>query len=166
MNFFKKCDVTCSWTPSLCHKLLHLLGPHPLERDVLYGRPRTDRFPPNILDKSTPVNMSLSEALPTTSLIYSVGVNTPKRCRQLRVKDLTSPCVAARVGFEPANHTGTHTRTRRLVDNKVCTRTQASNLTCHMTGYHHHHHHQVDKGTSLGLLQILYLGQLQNDLEA
>ena len=26
-------------TPSPCHKLLHLLGPPPLERDVLYGRP-------------------------------------------------------------------------------------------------------------------------------
>src|SRR6218665_2791002 len=25
--------------PSLCHKLSHLLGPLPLERDVLYGRP-------------------------------------------------------------------------------------------------------------------------------
>src|SRR6218665_811950 len=36
----KKCDVTCSWTPSLCHKLSHFLGPlFPLERDVLYGRP-------------------------------------------------------------------------------------------------------------------------------
>ena len=28
------------FTPSLCHKLSHLLGPPPpLERDVLYGRP-------------------------------------------------------------------------------------------------------------------------------
>src|SRR6218665_2382106 len=26
---------------SLCHKLSHLLGPLPLERDVLYGRPLT-----------------------------------------------------------------------------------------------------------------------------
>ena len=27
-------------TPSLCHKLSHLLGPPPpIERDVLYGRP-------------------------------------------------------------------------------------------------------------------------------
>ena len=25
--------------PSPCHKLSHLLGPPPLERDVLYGRP-------------------------------------------------------------------------------------------------------------------------------
>ena len=25
--------------PLPCHKLSHLLGPHPLERDVLYGRP-------------------------------------------------------------------------------------------------------------------------------
>src|SRR6218665_3170435 len=26
-------------SPSLCHKLSHLFGPPPLERDVLYGRP-------------------------------------------------------------------------------------------------------------------------------
>src|SRR6218665_2713935 len=26
-------------SPSLCHKLSNLLGPPPLERDVLYGRP-------------------------------------------------------------------------------------------------------------------------------
>src|SRR6218665_2445992 len=26
-EFFLKCDVTCSWTPSPCHKLSHLLGP-------------------------------------------------------------------------------------------------------------------------------------------
>src|SRR6218665_3880584 len=25
----EKCDVTCSWTPSPCHKLSHLLGPPP-----------------------------------------------------------------------------------------------------------------------------------------
>src|SRR6218665_3600557 len=38
-----KCDVTCSLPPtSPCHKLSHLLGPLPLERDVLYGRPPTD----------------------------------------------------------------------------------------------------------------------------
>src|SRR6218665_2620400 len=37
--FCLKCDVTCSWTPSPCHKLSHLLGPPPLlERDVLYGQ--------------------------------------------------------------------------------------------------------------------------------
>ena len=30
--------------PSPCHKLSHPLGPPPpLERDVLYGRPHTDR---------------------------------------------------------------------------------------------------------------------------
>ena len=30
-------------TPSLCHKLSHVLGPPaPLERDVLYGRPLRD----------------------------------------------------------------------------------------------------------------------------
>jgi len=28
-------------TPSLCHKLSHLLGPSPLERDVLCGQPLT-----------------------------------------------------------------------------------------------------------------------------
>jgi len=39
MKNCEKCDVTCSWTPFLCHKLSHLLGPPPLERDVLYGRP-------------------------------------------------------------------------------------------------------------------------------
>jgi len=37
-KFYKR-DVTCS-LPLPCHKLSHLLGPsHPLERDVLYGRP-------------------------------------------------------------------------------------------------------------------------------
>src|SRR6218665_3057986 len=35
-----KCDVTCSLPPFPCHKLSHLLGPPPLERDVLYGRPQ------------------------------------------------------------------------------------------------------------------------------
>jgi len=34
-----KCDVTCSLPPPPCHKLSHLLGPPPLERDVLYRRP-------------------------------------------------------------------------------------------------------------------------------
>src|SRR6218665_1281896 len=29
MYDFLKCDVTCSWTPSPCHKLSHLLGPLP-----------------------------------------------------------------------------------------------------------------------------------------
>src|SRR6218665_362539 len=38
-NLFK-CDVTCSWTLP-CHRLSHLLGSPPLERDVLYGRPRS-----------------------------------------------------------------------------------------------------------------------------
>ena len=28
----------------LCHKLSHLLGPSPLERDVLYGRPLTSPY--------------------------------------------------------------------------------------------------------------------------
>jgi len=32
-NLYKR-DVTCSWPPPPCHKLSH-----PLERDVLYGRP-------------------------------------------------------------------------------------------------------------------------------
>ena len=31
-------------TPSLCHKLSHLLGPLPLERDVLYGRPLSKSY--------------------------------------------------------------------------------------------------------------------------
>src|SRR6218665_2040483 len=31
--------------PSSCHKLSHLLGPPPLERDVLYGRPLIRCFP-------------------------------------------------------------------------------------------------------------------------
>src|SRR6218665_2108274 len=39
MKFFKKCDVTCSWTPfppvTNCHTFS---DPLPLERDVLYGR--------------------------------------------------------------------------------------------------------------------------------
>ena len=38
----KKCIGVAShalYPPSLCHKLSHLLGPSPLERDVLYGRP-------------------------------------------------------------------------------------------------------------------------------
>jgi len=30
-------------TPSSCHKLSHLLGPPPLESDVLYGRPPSPR---------------------------------------------------------------------------------------------------------------------------
>src|SRR6218665_3723272 len=37
---FKKCDVTCSWTPppfTNCHTFWE---PLPLERDVLYGRPQ------------------------------------------------------------------------------------------------------------------------------
>src|SRR6218665_350641 len=38
-EFLLKCDVTCSWTPSPCHKLSHLLGPPPL-----YGRPHTDVY--------------------------------------------------------------------------------------------------------------------------
>src|SRR6218665_3498323 len=37
-NFFHKCDVFLPF-PSPCHKLSHLIGPLPLERDVLYGRP-------------------------------------------------------------------------------------------------------------------------------
>src|SRR6218665_1429538 len=28
-EIFLKCDVTCSWTLSSCHKLSHLLGPPP-----------------------------------------------------------------------------------------------------------------------------------------
>src|SRR6218665_2544478 len=37
----KKCISVTSHAldPSLCHKLSRLLGPPPLERDVLYGRP-------------------------------------------------------------------------------------------------------------------------------
>ena len=35
MITFLKCDITCSW-PSPCHKLSHLLGPLPLEHDILY----------------------------------------------------------------------------------------------------------------------------------
>ena len=43
-KFFYKCDVTCSLPPMpRCHKLSHLFGPIPLERDVLYGRPLTAR---------------------------------------------------------------------------------------------------------------------------
>ena len=33
-------------TPSLCHKLSHLFGPLPFERDVLYGRPSTNSVHP------------------------------------------------------------------------------------------------------------------------
>ena|SRR6218665_1989421 len=29
MEIFSKCDVTCYWIPSSCHKLSHLLGPPP-----------------------------------------------------------------------------------------------------------------------------------------
>src|SRR6218665_443530 len=40
LNFFLKCDVTCSWTPfppvTNCHTFS---DPLPPERDVLYGRP-------------------------------------------------------------------------------------------------------------------------------
>ena len=32
------------FTPPLCHKLSHLLGPPPLEREVLYGRPQMTNF--------------------------------------------------------------------------------------------------------------------------
>jgi len=32
---FSKCDVTCSWTPSPCHKLSHFLGP-PSPSSVTY----------------------------------------------------------------------------------------------------------------------------------
>jgi len=35
---FQKCDVTCSWTPPLCHKLSHLLGP-PRARRTLWTAP-------------------------------------------------------------------------------------------------------------------------------
>src|SRR6218665_2062222 len=39
-EFFLKCDVTCSWTPSPPVTNCHTFSdPLPLERDVLYGRP-------------------------------------------------------------------------------------------------------------------------------
>src|SRR6218665_329084 len=34
-EIFLKCDVTCSWSPSPCHKLSHLLGP-PAPSSVTY----------------------------------------------------------------------------------------------------------------------------------
>src|SRR6218665_2458006 len=40
-NFFYKCDVTCSFTPlPLSQTVTPSRTPSPLERDVLYGRPR------------------------------------------------------------------------------------------------------------------------------
>ena len=45
--------------------------------------------------------MSLSEALPTTA-IDTVGVYTPKRYRQLQMKELRGVYVASRAGLELA----------------------------------------------------------------
>ena len=58
-----------------------------------------------------------SEALPTTERCYSVGVNTPKRYRQLSVKDLF---MVPKVGFELATFqtqgTETTTESPRHID--------------------------------------------------
>ena len=52
LNFmFRMYDQKCTSVtshaldpPSSCHKLSHLLGPPPLERDLLYGRPLSVEF--------------------------------------------------------------------------------------------------------------------------
>ena len=56
-NVYRR-DVTCSWPPSPCHKLAHLLGPPPLERDVLYD------WPLNYLIKIMPVT-PISQLMPS-----------------------------------------------------------------------------------------------------
>src|SRR6218665_2046325 len=43
-EFFQKCDVTCSWTPSPVTNCHTFSDPLPLERDVLYRRPHIGEY--------------------------------------------------------------------------------------------------------------------------
>src|SRR6218665_444873 len=66
----------------LCHKLSHLLGPLPLERDVLYGRPRRGRTKTN--PDKTPGQPPRQKPPRTIEIEFVQGTFVRNFCRPTR----------------------------------------------------------------------------------